>query len=85
MFNGKINENYAWEISGFRKIRSFKDGITFFDLNINFDKYLCDHSPRFQIEFIIFNIILIDFSIYFIWHRDDNGNPIKPDGTPIKL
>jgi len=39
-----------WETQLFAITRSFKDGITFFRLNINCDRYEDDHSPAFQID-----------------------------------
>ena len=44
-----------WETQLFAITRSFKDGITFFRLNINCDRYEDDHSPAFQIELTILN------------------------------
>lgn len=55
---GTISEKKRihWETQLFAPIRSFKDGITFFNLKINLDLYKDDHSPAFQIEFTIFNL-----------------------------
>ena len=44
-----------WETQLFAFVRSFKDGITFFKFNINWDRYESDHSPAFQIELTILN------------------------------
>ena len=44
-----------WEIQLFAIIRSFKDGITFFKFNVNWDRYEDNHSPAFQIELTILN------------------------------
>jgi len=44
-----------WEIQLFAFVRSFKDGITFFKFNINWDRFKSDHSPTFQIELTILN------------------------------
>lgn len=44
-----------WEGQFFAKVRSFKDGITFFRLNINLDRYKDEHSPSIQIELTILN------------------------------
>lgn len=44
-----------WEIQLFAFIRSFKDGITFFKFNINWDRFESDHTPAFQIELTILN------------------------------
>jgi hypothetical protein len=76
IFSGKITKNYAWELSSFYKNRKFGDGITFFECNINWDRYLADHTPKFNINIVVLNIQLIDFSIYYIWHRDELYDPI---------
>jgi hypothetical protein len=44
------------EIQLFAFIRSFKDGITFFEININFDRWKSEHTPSFQFELTIFNM-----------------------------
>lgn len=67
----KINEDYAWEISALHSYRSFNDGISFFELNINWDKYLADHTPRFDLMLVILNFKIFEFNIYYMWHRDD--------------
>ena len=48
--------NWNFEMQLFARIRSFKDGITLFNFNINYDNYISEHSPAFQIELIIFNL-----------------------------
>ena len=57
-----INNNYAWEISLFHRYRFLSDGISFCEININWDRYLADHTPRFDLLIVIFNVALIDFS-----------------------
>jgi hypothetical protein len=44
-----------WEGQFFAFVRSFKDGITFFNLKVNLDLYKDNHSPAFQIELTILN------------------------------
>lgn len=44
-----------WDAQFFAFIRSFKDGITFFKFNINWDRFESDHTPAFQIELTILN------------------------------
>jgi hypothetical protein len=56
LFHGEILEKTNWEIQLFAPIRSFKDGITFFDFNVNWDRYKSEHTPAFQIELTIFNL-----------------------------
>ena len=43
----KLNENYAHEINFFYKNREISDGITFFECNLNWDRYLADHKRKF--------------------------------------
>ena len=45
-----------WETQLFSLTRSFSDGLTLFRFNINFDRYVSDHAPAFQIELTIFNL-----------------------------
>jgi len=72
MFIGrKINKNYAWELSGLYLLRLFSDGIDFFEFHINWDRYLADHTPAFEMLLVIFNFKIFEFTIYYIWHRND--------------
>ncbi len=70
MLGGKLNSNYGWEIALFHKIRPFSDGISIFTLKINIDRYLADHSPRFEFHFILINHTIIEFNVYYLHHRD---------------
>ncbi len=56
--NGAISnkKRIFWEIQLFAIVRSFKDGITFFNFDINWDRFVSEHTPSFKIEFTIFNI-----------------------------
>jgi len=67
---GKINSDYGWEITVFHKIRNIADGIIFFEKKINWDRYLADHSPRFEFHVIVFNYVIIEINIYYLHHRD---------------
>lgn len=44
-----------WEIQLFAFPRSFKDGIQFFCMNINWNRYISEHTPSFEIELTILN------------------------------
>lgn len=44
-----------WETQLFAFLRSFKDGVTFFDVKMNLDLYDGEHSPAFQLEITILN------------------------------
>lgn len=62
---------FAWKLDFFRKIRSFKDGISFFEFNINLDLFKGDHNPKFEILVIILNFKLIEFNFYNTEHYFD--------------
>lgn len=70
--SGSINQHYGWEITVFHKIRHTSDGIIFFDGKINWDRYLADHSPRFEMRLVIFNYTIIEINIYYLHHRTEN-------------
>jgi len=46
------------------QIRSFKDGITFFELSKNLDLYKVEHNPRFRIMLIVLNFKIFEFEIH---------------------
>lgn len=56
ILHGKLPKRLNWEVQLFAPIREFKDGLTFFEMKINWDRYEDDHSPAFQIELTIFNL-----------------------------
>jgi hypothetical protein len=45
-----------WELQLFSRPREWSDGITFFHLDINWDRYKSEHTPAFQIELTILNV-----------------------------
>ena len=69
-YGNDLNKTYAWEISGFHMFRTFKDGISFFEFNVNWDRYLSDHTPKLDIMLVILNYKIFEFNIYYKWHRD---------------
>jgi hypothetical protein len=56
IFHGSLPKNWVWEIQLLAFVRNFSDGITFFECNINWDRFEDDHSPSFQFELTVFNI-----------------------------
>lgn len=70
--SGKISEDYGWEITVFHKLRQTSDGVMFFDGKINWDRYLADHSPRFEIHLVMFNYTIIEINIYYLHHRSED-------------
>ena len=74
-FGGKINENYAWELTLFYKYREFKDGIDFVEFDTKYDRYMEDHNPKFELSLRILNCTIFDFGIYNVWHADNSNSP----------
>ena len=69
---GKINKSYGSEFVLFHKVRDFSDGLTFFEFEINWDRYLGDHNPSFEIALEIFNFMIFEFNIYYLFHRQND-------------
>lgn len=51
--HGTISDDYVWEVTVFHKLRESSDGILFIDGTINWDRYPGDHSPKFEIHFVV--------------------------------
>jgi hypothetical protein len=59
-----ISKNYAIDLCGLYLVRKMKDGITFFDLNVNTDYYEADHNPKLNFSLIILNCTIFELTIY---------------------
>ena len=69
--HGKLGKSkYGWEVSMFNKYREFRDGISFLESKINFDKYESDHTPRFDVLLVIMNFTIFELSVYNVYHMD---------------
>lgn len=68
---GKISSDYGWEITVCYKVRNIADGVSFFDMIINWDRFLADHSPRFEFRIILLNWTVVEINIYYLHHRDE--------------
>ena len=66
---GKISDDYGWEVTVLQKIRESSDGVIFFNGEINWDRFLEDHSPKFKIHLIMLNYTMIEINIYYLHHR----------------
>jgi hypothetical protein len=51
-----VKRRIYWETQLFARVRDWSDGITFFEFKINFDRYVGEHSPSFQLELTILNV-----------------------------
>ena len=67
---GKIGSDYGWEVTTLHKVRQASDGVLFFEGKINWDRYLADHSPRFELHLIVLNHTVIEINIFHLHHRD---------------
>lgn len=70
-FWGNLGKNYAWELALFHKFRSFKDGITFLEFQLETDWYRGDHNPRGVFALRILNFTIFEFEIYNRNHAED--------------
>lgn len=68
-FGRKISNDYGWEIALFHKLRDFSDGVTFLETKINWDKYIGDHTPRFEFHLVLLNHTVIEVNVYYLHHR----------------
>jgi len=62
----KLSKFRAIDYSFFQKLRKFSDGISFFEFNINFDKYRDEHNPKFETMLVLFNFKIFEISCYRI-------------------
>lgn len=68
-FDCCLNKNYALEFYFAHKIRQFKDGISFFDLDCSLDRFKHDHNPRFKLHLVVLNFTIFEFSVYNRHHK----------------
>jgi len=71
---GYVTDKYCWELSCFRNIRQYSDGVSFITFNIDWDRYEGDHKPSFQFYFGVINHTIIEFNIYNSDHMHEKGN-----------
>jgi len=72
--SGKLNINYGWEITLFKQIRDFSDGILFFEERFNWDRHSKASSPKLEAHLVIFNFTIIELSINYLHHRNTQDN-----------
>ena len=82
LMNGiKLNSNYGLDWNFFYKVREFSDGIDWIRFNINYDKFLSDHKPSFELYFGILNITIVEINVYYLHHREvDEDGPVVGTG-----
>jgi hypothetical protein len=71
LFGKQLTNNYGLEIALFHHLRQFTDGLTIFNVNVNWDRYLSDHTPRFVCHIVVCNYTLIEINIYYLFHNND--------------
>lgn len=70
-FDCRINKNYATELYFLHKLRNFKDGISFLNIDICLDLFKHDHNPKFRIHAVFLNFTIVEFSIYNRHHKHE--------------
>ncbi len=68
---GKLSDDFGWEITLFHKLRAFSDGLSLLALRVNWDRYLADHTPRFELHLVLINYTIIELNVYYLHHRAD--------------
>ncbi len=71
LFGKKLTSNYGVELALFHKIREYSDGVSFWNAKINWDRYLSDHTPRFEFHLAMLNYTIIEFNVYYLYHREE--------------
>lgn len=69
-FGFKTGKARAVEWAFFNKIRQFSDGVTFFEFKINMDLFKGDHNPKFGIELLLLNWMIMEINFYNPNHID---------------
>jgi hypothetical protein len=67
-FSCKTGKSYALDIVVFHLLRSFKDGISLFNVCIGADWYKGDHNPKVIFHIIILNVTIIEINLYNTGH-----------------
>ena len=62
----KIGASKAIEWAFFNHIRELKDGVTWFEFEINSDYYEGDHNPQSGIHLMILNWMIFEINYYSI-------------------
>jgi len=66
---GKIKGiKYGWELVLFHKIRAWDDGLSLFDFTLDMSWYKSDHRPSYGVHLVIWNITIVEFTIYNVDH-----------------
>lgn len=72
-FSKQIGKNYAIDIALFYLVRSFEDGITFYEFEVDLSWYKGDHNPKFEITWVFLNFMLFNLNIYNVHHVKDES------------
>ena len=73
----KISKNYAFDYLLFHQYRWFEDGITFLDFECKFDKYECDHNPKFTLGLWVLNHTIFEFEVYNVNHLEEDKDVVQ--------
>ena len=65
-----LNDDYAFEIAILHPVRSLSDGLTVWECKFNADWYPGDHCPRYELELLIFNVMVLEMRVYNRNHEE---------------
>lgn len=65
----RLTSNYAGELTLFHRLRDLGDGVSFFELTLNWDRYQADHNPKVRLHLVVLNYTVIEASVYYRHHR----------------
>lgn len=75
----KVSRNYAVDYAFIHFVRSYHDGIVFFELNFNIDYYKADHNPQTVISLTVLNFTIFEITVYNVNHVEhDEDEKIGP-------
>ncbi len=66
----RLTRNYGFEVEGFTVRQALRDGVTFFEFRVEWDRLLMDHKPPFRIVLTVLNLAIIEAQVYYLHRRD---------------
>ena len=73
-FHGLIDKaprdgvQYAWELNLLNRYRSWDDGLSLIEFDVDFSWYKGDHQPSYGFNLVIANWTIIEFKVYNTQH-----------------
>lgn len=68
----KLSKDYAVDFDGLYKYRAFRDGVSFFEFEVDLSYYRGDHNPQFRVSLVVLNVMVFDFCVYNMSHVSED-------------